>query len=127
MLDRVVDRRSGHPYALAVVYAAIGARCGIDLYAVGAGPDLLLADRGARRTVLVDPVPGGRKLGGDPRWLCPHLVALLLVEELGARFGERGDLTRAIRAAELRLQLPLDPRARERHELELRSLRARLN
>lgn len=40
---------------------------------------------------------------------------------------ESGDLGRAIRAAELKLELPFDPRTREIASSDLRSPRARLN
>jgi hypothetical protein len=61
------------------------------------------------------------------RWLCPHLVGLRLIDAIGVRYMNHGDLGSAIRAAELRLLLPLHPRLREHHVLALRKLRARLN
>jgi len=127
MLDRVVDERAGHPYALAVLHAAVARRCGVQLYPVGCGSKLLLADRGEARTLIIDPVPGGRRLDGELGWLCPHVVAKLLLDAIATRYLERGDIARAIRAGELRLKLPLDPRSRERQHLELKQLKARLN
>ena len=35
MLDEVLVRRTGHPLALAIVYAAVAARIGVSLHAVG--------------------------------------------------------------------------------------------
>ena len=127
MLDRVIEERAGHPLALAIIHAAVARRCGVQLFPVGCGSKLVLADRGEERTVIIDPVPGGRRLEGELGWVCPHVVAKMLLDATAIRHRERGDIARAIRAAELRLQLPLDPRARERHELELRRLRATLN
>ena len=77
--------------------------------------------------MIVDPVPGGRRLDGELGWVCPHVVAKMLLDAIATRHRERGDIARATRAAELRLQLPLDPRAGDRHGLELRRLRATLN
>jgi len=127
MLDRTVDERRGHPLTLALVHASVGRRCGLDLYPVLAGNALLLADRGAERTVIIDPLPGGRRLSGHPHWICPHVVAVMLLDAIGARYLERGDVARAIRIGEMRLELPLDARARERHRHDLRALRALLN
>ena len=50
----------------------------------------------------------------------------MLINAIGARYMMRGDLARAIRAAELRLRLPLADDARDRHAAELTSLRALL-
>jgi regulator of sirC expression with transglutaminase-like and TPR domain len=127
MLDRAIDERCGHPYALALIHAAVGRRCGLELFPVLAGRALLLADRGGDRTVVIDPLPGGRTLSCNPGWICPHVVAVMLLDAVGSRYLERGDIARAIRAGELRLELPLDSEARQRHEHELRGLRAHLN
>jgi regulator of sirC expression with transglutaminase-like and TPR domain len=127
MLDRVLEERVGHPYALAIVYAAVAARAGLKLYPVAAGSSLLLGDRDGDRTIIVDPVPGGRPLDERLGWVCPHVVAKIVLDSVGQRYAERGDIARAIRAAELRLKLPLDPSSRTEHELQLDALRARLN
>lgn len=127
MLDRVLADRSGHPLALAVLHVAIARRSGLELFPVACGDLLLLADRSGDRPVVIDPVPGGRRLDRELGWVCPHVVAKMLLDAIGSLHLERGDLPRAIRAAELRLKLPLDPRTRERHLTALRGLHARLN
>ena len=50
-----------------------------------------------------------------------------MLNNLVASFDRRGDLTSAIRAAEMRLELPAPEGLRETLELELRSLHSRLN
>lgn len=50
-----------------------------------------------------------------------------VLDNLSCRAAESGDLGRAIRAAELKLELPFDPRTREIASSDLRSPRARLN
>lgn len=127
MLDRVVADRAGHPYALAIVYAAVGARCGLSPYPVLAGRALLVADRTDESTVLIDPVPGGRPPRGKPAWACPHVVARFLLGAIGERYEERGDLARAIKTAELAGLLPLHGARRRDDEQVLRALRSRLN
>jgi hypothetical protein len=46
---------------------------------------------------------------------------------LVASFGKRGELMKAIRAAELRLELPMEVETYTELESELRSYKARLN
>lgn len=67
-------------------------------------------------------------MAGRLGWICPHVVALMLIDALAGLYDERGDIPRGIRTAVLRLKLPLDPSARERHEIQLRrGARAKLN
>jgi hypothetical protein len=127
MLDSVLAQRSGHPLALAIVYAAVAARAGFKLYPVGDQRAVLLGDPEPQPPLAVDPAPGGRTPPAEMRWLCPHVVALRLLDAIGIGYMNRGHLAGAIRAAELRLLLPLHPRLREHHLLALRKLRARLN
>ena len=127
MLDRVIVERCGHPYALAIIHAAVGARCGLQAFPVLAGSALLIGDREEGRTVLIDPVPGGRPPRGKPSWVCPHVVARLLLGAIGERYEERGDIARAIRTAELAGLLPLHGAKRADDEIVLRGLQAKLN
>ena len=50
-----------------------------------------------------------------------------MLNNLVLSYRRRHDLSRAIRAAELRLELPMGGDARKTFEADLRSLRARLN
>ena len=56
-----------------------------------------------------------------------HETALRMLHNLASAYTTRGDLGRAIRAARLRLLLPLDDRTRQTMGFELRRLEARLN
>lgn len=127
MLDRVIAERCGHPYALAIIHSAVGNRCGLQAFPVLAGNALLIGDREDGQTVLIDPVPGGRPPRGKPSWVCPHVVARLLLGAIGERYEERGDIARAIRTAELTELLPLHGAKRADDETVLRGLRAKLN
>ena len=81
--------------------------------------------------MLLDPFAGGgRTHAPDPsevrRWGA-HETALRMLNNLVGSYTRRNDLGRAIRAAELRLELPLEPDLHEALLAELRSVRARLN
>ncbi|MGH2954034.1 MAG: transglutaminase family protein [Solirubrobacterales bacterium] len=126
-LDWVIETRRGDPLALAIVYAAVARRAGFELHPVGSPRFLLLGDPSATPPIAIDPVPGGRRPPRSMRWLCPHLVGAAMLGALERRFLERGRIDAAIRAAELRLVLPLGGELRRRHQRELIALRARLN
>ena len=127
MFDDVLATHGGHPLALAIVHVAVARRAGFALFPVGNERAVLLADRATDPPLVIDPVPDGGSVSVPLHWLCPHLVALRMIEAIGCRYMRRGDLANGIRAAELRTMLPLNSEARERHAVALRSLRARLN
>jgi regulator of sirC expression with transglutaminase-like and TPR domain len=131
MLDMVLERRRGLPIALSVVYVATARRAGIALHGVGLAGHFVVGDFETARPLLLDPFDGGVALAIDsPRDVRPwgaHETALRMLNNLVGSFDRRADLMRAIKAAELRLELPLDPRQAEALGIELGSLRARLN
>ena len=107
-LDRVLDRRAGHPLALAVVAAEIGRRAGIAVgvcstptgwYAGIGEPDRLwLID------AALDPGPTP---SGPVRRHCGHEVAFAALTGVYARLIRDGDGAGACRAARLRGRLPV--------------------
>ena len=127
MLDQVLDLRRGHPLALCVVHVAVARRLGFELNVVGSDRLAMVADASVAPPLLIDPVPGGSGVSQGMSWLCPHVVGSRMLGLLVGRFLTRGSIGEAIRAAELHRLLPLAGKSRERHEAELRSLRARLN
>lgn len=127
MIDRVLALRRGHPLSLVIVYAAVARRAGFDLHPIGNERVVLLADNSASPPLAVDPVPGGRRVPGELRWLCPHVVGALMLGALAVRWRQAGELRLALRALELRLMFPLAPGLRVGHEHELRALQALLN
>lgn len=60
-------------------------------------------------------------------WHCAHQVSCAVLQNVSCRALESGDLARAIRAAELKLELPFDHQTRDLAASDLRTLRARLN
>ena len=137
MLDLVLARGRGLPIALSVVYVETARRAGIELVGVGLPGHYVVgrfpADGG--HPILLDPFAGGERLAasdaaqasGTVRPWGPHETALRMLNNLVGSYTRRNDLGRAIRAAEMRLELPLDSSIAEVLRAELRGLRARLN
>lgn len=131
-LDRVLVFRQGHPTVLAALYLLLGRRTGVPLGALSAGGRQLVAFTGAGAPVVLDPADGGRPVPPDElpdktRWRCPHQIAYGILTALAAGAMDRGDTRLAIRAAELRLDLPCDEESRRVLELEVSRLRSTLN
>ncbi len=131
MLDRVLERGTGLPILLSVVYVEAARRAGIDLGGVGLPGHFVVGHFGATPPLLLDPFAGGERLevGGPAdlgRWGA-HRTALRMLNNLVGSYQRRHDLTRAIRAAELRLELPLPEREAAAMAIELQALRAVLN
>lgn len=116
----------------AVVAVETGRRNGVPLGIVSDGrrhfrsPSSFARAAGARLRVSPRPAPGfaaPRESGLALR----SQVSCAVLDNLSCRAAESGDPGRAIRAAELKLELPFDPRTREIASSDLRSPRARLN
>jgi regulator of sirC expression with transglutaminase-like and TPR domain len=135
MLDRVLARRRGLPILLSVVYVETARRAGIALAGVGLPGHYVVGHFGADPPLLLDPFSGGLAAGNLPPDLQREGVrpwsnqetALRILNNLTSTFSARADVPQAIRAAELRLELPLAEPVRAALEVELRSLRANLN
>jgi regulator of sirC expression with transglutaminase-like and TPR domain len=131
MLDRVLERGAGLPILLSIVYVEASRRAGIDLGGVGLPGHFVVGHFGATPPLLADPFAGGSRLevGGTAdlgRW-GPHRTALRMLNNLVGSYRRRHDLTRAIRAAELRLMLPLSKQETTTLTVELQAIRAVLN
>ena len=131
MLDLVLARRRGLPILLSVVYVEVARRAGISLHGVGLPGHYVVGHFGQTPPLLVDPFGGGERLElSAPTGIRPwgaHETVLRMLNNLVGSYLRRADLGRAIRAAELRLELPLDESGETALTAELRSLRARLN
>ena len=133
MLDLVLERGRGLPIALSVVYVETAWRAGIVLDGVGLpGHYVVGRFRGpGRPPILLDPFAGGERIEAPAsphvRAWGPHETTLRMLNNLVGSYTRRNDLGRAIRAAELRLELPLERALAEALGTELRALRARLN
>ena len=132
MLDVVIERRRGLPILLSVLYVEAARRAGVALSGVGLPGHFVVGHFGADPPLLLDPFSGGRSLGDDVsrarlRPWTAHEIALRMLNNLVPAFERRGDIGAALRAASMRLELPSVPALRETLELELKTLRARLN
>ena len=131
MLDLVLERRRGLPILLSVVYVEVARRAGIALEGVGLPGHYVVGHFGEDPPLLLDPFGGGALLEvAAPGALRPwraHETALRMLNNLVGSYMRRADLSHAIRAAELRLELPLGEREAAALGAELRSLQARLN
>jgi regulator of sirC expression with transglutaminase-like and TPR domain len=127
-----LQRRRGLPILLSVVYIEAARRAGIALSGVGLPGHFVVGHFGAGTPVLLDPFDGGRAMspeapaGALRPWL-PDEIAMRMLNNLVSSYTRRGDLSGAIRAAELRLLLPAPEALRDTLVTELRTLQARLN
>jgi Transglutaminase-like superfamily len=132
MLDLVLERGRGLPIALSVVYVEVARRAGVALAGVGLPGHYVVGHFGASPPLLLDPFAGGAPVAGEHpaehvRPSGAHETALRMLNNLVASFSVRGDFRGAIRAATLRLALPVPEHERNRLEVELHALEARLN
>ncbi|MEJ7893988.1 MAG: transglutaminase-like domain-containing protein [Solirubrobacteraceae bacterium] len=128
MLDVVLRRRRGLPILLSVVYIEVGRRAGVAVKGVGLPGHFVVS----RDEQLLDPFAGGNPVAADVpaplrRPWSSLEIAMRMLNNLVGGFERRGDLSRALRAAELRLALPTTPDTRVPLDAELSALRARLN
>jgi regulator of sirC expression with transglutaminase-like and TPR domain len=131
MLDAVLARGTGLPITLSIVWIAVAARAGFRLEGVGLPGHYVVGHFGADPPLLLDPFAGGVVLEGDPdaafvRPCTARETVLRMLNNLVRSYVERGDLTRALHAANLRLPLSHGPE-REGYAAELTRLEARLN
>jgi regulator of sirC expression with transglutaminase-like and TPR domain len=134
MLDLVLARRRGLPILLSVVYVEVARRAGVELAGVGLPGHFVVGHFGADPPVLLDPFAGGVTVNAGAagealmRPWGAHEIALRMLNNLVAAYDRRGDLSRALRAATMRLALPVgEPRLQDTLKAELRAIQARLN
>lgn len=129
MLDLVLERRRGLPILLSVVYVEVGRRAGLPLVGVGLPGHFVVGHFATEPPLLLDPFTGGAPVTTEAvvRPWGPHETAVRMLNNLVGSFQKRGDLARALHAAELRLRLPMEGGLREELEQELKRLKATLN
>lgn len=130
-IDVAIERLAGHPTTLAVIGAEAARRAGLDLGIAAAGAHHVVAHVGHGVQLAYDAACGGlrrvRPGVAAPTWRCSHQVAFALLREHLDRALRAGDIAGALRAAELRLELPVDAATRARLHAEQHALRSRLN
>ncbi len=132
MLDVVLTRRRGLPILLSVVYIEVARRADIPIRGVGLPGHFVVAHFGTDPPLLLDPfeqgAPVSAAVGHDVlRPWRPHEIAMRMLNNLVGSYQRRANLTAAIRAATMRLNLPAEPSLKTTLRAELRALQARLN
>jgi hypothetical protein len=131
LLDRVVVAGSGHPLALAVTCVEAARRAGIELGIVAGSALCFVAHPRLGEPLLLDVAAGQVvEAGGrteDVGWQCSHQTAARLLNRIGERADRTGNVAWALRAAELRLQLPFARPVLDDLRHRLAHLRSRLN
>src|SRR6185436_5943071 len=130
-LNDVIDRRTGIPITLSMVYMEVARRAGLDVTGVGLPGHFLVRAEGRGRAVLVDPFHGGTLLSEadcqrrldrvfegrvrlEPSMLeaCPRKAILgRMLRNLKAIYVKGDDYARALRTIDL--LLTLDPESAE--------------
>jgi regulator of sirC expression with transglutaminase-like and TPR domain len=130
-LNEVIDRRTGIPITLSMVYMEVARRAGLDVAGVGLPGHFLVRAEARGRAVLVDPFHGGTLLSEadcqrrldrvfegrvrlEPGMLaaCPRKAILTrMLRNLNAIYVKADDYARALRTIDL--LLTLDPESAE--------------
>lgn len=132
MFDLALRHHAGHPVLQGALYLEVARRVGIPLVAVGPHNHLVFGHVGTEEMILLDPNVSGAPICGvgahvdTPRWSAAR-AAIRVLGTIQRTYYRRYDLTRSIRAAEMRTFLPCSPAEHARHVIELRALRALLN
>jgi regulator of sirC expression with transglutaminase-like and TPR domain len=132
MLDVVLQRRCGLPILLSVVYIEVGRRADVPIAGVGLPGHFVVAHFGADPPLLLDPFERGQVITAvvADELLRPwraHEIAMRMLNNLVGSYQRRANLTGAIRAASMRLDLPAERSLTSTLQAELRALQARLN
>jgi hypothetical protein len=107
-LDRALQRRSGHPLALAVIAAEIGRRAGLSVGICSTAWGWYAGIGEPERLWLIDPATDpGPTPSGPVRSHCGHEVAFAALTGVYARLVRDGDEPAAIHAVRLRGRLPV--------------------
>ena len=107
-LDRTLERRAGHPLALAVIAAEIGRRAGLAVGICSTAWGWYAGIGEPERLWLIDPsTEPGPTPSGPVRSHCGHEVAFAALTGIYARLVRDGDETGAHHAVRLRGRLPV--------------------
>jgi hypothetical protein len=115
LLDRVLVTGVGDPVCWAIICAHVAEQAGIPLGIVADEDEhVLVAHRRIAPPYVIEPMAPKRPIAaarlpaGELRWRCSHQVARMLLDRIVARAQRAGRHGDAVRAAQLRLELPLD-------------------
>jgi hypothetical protein len=134
LLDRVLVTGAGDPVCWAIICAQAAEGAGIPLGIVADEEQhVLVAHSDLAAPYVIEPmapmsVIDARQLpAGDLTWRCSHQVALMLLDRIVVRAQRAGRHGDAVRAAQLRLELPLDDDTIDDLRDDADGVQARLN
>jgi hypothetical protein len=124
---------SGHELALVAAALAACAEAGLAFGAVASSSHIYLAHQELQAPYLLAPRLGWRFLDamdlreGELKWLCPHELSGLALDQMNSRAGTLGRVDLQLRVSELRVDLPMDLKSCHTAQNELAMARARFN
>src|SRR4051794_11424172 len=134
LLDRVLVTGAGDPVCWAIICVHAAEEAGIPLGIVADEEEhVLVAHRELEAPYVLEPLAPLAPLeverlpAGDLTWRCSHQVALTLLDRILARAERAGRHGDALRAAQLRLELPLDERTIDALRDDADGVAAKLN
>ncbi len=134
LLDRVLVTGAGDPVCWAIVCAHVAEQAGIPLGIVADEEEhVLVGHRDLEVPYVLEPlapaapIEASRLPAGELSWRCSHQVALILLDRILARAERAGRHGDALRAARLRLELPLDERTIDALRDDADGVAAKLN
>lgn len=134
LVDHALVDGAGDPVCWAMICLSAAGEADIPLGAIADDEGhVLVAHRRLRRPLVVEPLApdvllDARELpSGELRWRCSHQLTLMLADRFVARATRTGSHGEALRAARLRLDLPLDDATREALAAECDRIAARMN
>jgi hypothetical protein len=133
LFDLVLARRIGHPALLTAACIEAANRAGLPAGALGTGGSSLLigvrepTSSGEEAVAVVDPTGGPEPIASRLSWRCSHEIAFVVLSELSRLYCLTGDVQRALRAAQMRAELPIGRDLKARLAFEAGALQAMLN
>lgn len=133
LMPHVLVSGAGHELALAAAALAACADAGLPFGAVASSSHVYLAHEDLSQPYVLAPRFGWRFLEatdlreGELKWLCPHELSGLALEQMNLRAATLGRIDLQLRISELRIDLPMDQNSCHEAQNELAMARARFN
>lgn len=133
LLPAVLTAGSGHEAVVAAAALAACERAGLSFGVIASRRHLYLAHTALAEPYVLAPRFGWRFVEatdlreGALTWLCPHELAARALDAMYERATICGLVDVALKAGELRVEMPMDNSTQQAHRTELAMARARFN